>query len=73
MSAAASLLELEKPFDSEHVPARNEKGLIEDERAALKNLTGITPVSSTSTIAVDLDDVLSKTNEAVADCKLSSC
>jgi hypothetical protein len=72
MSAAASRLELGKPSDNEPVAARSKKDPIENERAVLENLTGITPDLSISTIAVDLDDVLSQTNQAVADCTLPS-
>ncbi|XP_006454613.1 hypothetical protein AGABI2DRAFT_182583 [Agaricus bisporus var. bisporus H97] len=64
MSAAASRLELEKPLNQGYIPTGNETEPIEDEGVAVGKLTGITP---DPTIAVDLDDVLSQTNQAVAD------
>lgn len=69
MSAAASRLELEKPLNQGYIPTGNETEPIEDEGVAVGKLTGITP---DPTIAVDLDDVLSQTNQAVADCKSPS-
>lgn len=72
MSAAASRLELEKPLNQGYIPTGNETEPIEDEGVAVGKLTGITPDPLISTIAVDLDDVLSQTNQAVADCKSPS-
>lgn len=69
MSAAASRLELEKPLNQGYIPTGNETEPIEDEGVAVGKLTGITP---DPTIEVDLDDVLSQTNQAVADCKSPS-
>lgn len=71
MSAAGSRLRLESP-----TPELSEfKGPQEDdetpEHEALERLTAISPPSSGPIIAIDLDDVLSQTNQAVADCKYS--
>ena len=63
-SPTTSKLELE--------PVKNDFILFEKhEHEVLQNLTGIslTAASLKPVIAVDLDDVLSQTNEAVAECK----
>lgn len=70
MSAAGSRLRLESPTpelsEFEGVPEDDEVA----EREALERLTSISPPSSSGpVIAIDLDDVLSQTNQAVADCK----
>ncbi|KAF9455020.1 hypothetical protein P691DRAFT_654605 [Macrolepiota fuliginosa MF-IS2] len=77
MSAAASQLELETPQGEVIAPFESSapSGSIEldkvdkqHDREALEKLTGIAPPgSSTSIIAVDLDDVLCETNDAVAE------
>lgn len=67
MSLAASKLELESPKDnSVALPETVEK----HEHEALQALTDIsTPMRTSPVIAIDLDDVLSDTNKAVAECK----
>jgi hypothetical protein len=67
MSAAASRLRSESPSSqpNESLPAKEH----EHERQALERLTGASRTSSKPIIAVDLDDVLSQTNEAVAECE----
>lgn len=80
MSAAASRLELETPHDEGinpldilETPGSTDTNEADEqhEREVLEKLTGITPPGSSSAIiAVDLDDVLCETNQAVAECKL---
>jgi hypothetical protein len=68
MSAAASRLELESPSAvQKSLPAEE----YEHEREVLEKLTVDTTRTSSvgPIIAVDLDDVLGRTNEAVAECK----
>lgn len=67
MSAAASRLELETPSNSEsesdiRVDTNEEAELLDK----LSSIT--TPSSSGPVIAIDLDDVLSQTNQNVAQC-----
>lgn len=61
MSAAASRLRLESPTAKQDVSLPAE----EHEREALVQLTDTTG----HVIAIDLDDVLSQTNQAIVDCK----
>jgi hypothetical protein len=68
MSAAASRLRLESPSaeQNESLPAEEH----EHERKALERFTDTTSSASAGpVIAVDLDDVLSQTNQVVAECK----
>jgi hypothetical protein len=67
MSAAASRLQLESPSHqpNDSLPSKE----YEHERQALEKLAGLS--SAKPVIAVDLDDVLSQTNEAVAECEHS--
>jgi hypothetical protein len=67
MSLAASKLELESPKnESIALPEAVEK----HEHEALQVLTDASPPIRTGpVIAIDLDDVLSDTNKAVAECK----
>ena len=63
MSAAASRLALESPSVEQSTEGH-------DERETLQRLTGTSSTSSARPIiAVDLDDVLGQTNQAIADCK----
>ena len=75
MSAAASRLELRSPSPVPGVQAH--KGLPtpeqQRERETLERLTTATPTSfAKPVIAIDLDDVLSQTNQAIAECKCFS-
>jgi len=68
MSVAASRLRLESPrAEQNEILAADEH---EHERQALERFTSTTRTASAGpVIAVDLDDVLCQTNQAVAECK----
>lgn len=69
MSAAASKLRLESPSIEDAV--LTEDVLDAHEFEALERLTAISPPSSAGPIiAIDLDDVLCLTNQAVAECRV---
>jgi hypothetical protein len=69
MSAAGSRLRLEPPAPESEFEGAPENEEVA-EREALEKLTTISPPSSSGpVIAIDLDDVLSQTNQVVADCE----
>lgn len=79
MSASASRLQLEKPRNCGSTPLDNfvttdpteaSEADEQHEREVLEKFAGITSPTSSSIIAVDLDDVLSETNQGVADCEV---
>ncbi|KAG6891066.1 hypothetical protein C0995_014155 [Termitomyces sp. Mi166 len=63
MSAAGSRQRLESPSGFDELPEQQEQA----EKAALEKLMPLYPPSSGPVIAIDLDDVLSQTNQMVAD------
>ncbi|KAG6868559.1 hypothetical protein C0993_001255 [Termitomyces sp. T159_Od127] len=69
MSAAGSRQRLVSPFedhaDFDELPEQLEQA----EKAALEKLISLSPPPSRPVIAIDLDDVLSQTNQMVADCE----
>lgn len=70
MSAAASKLEIESPSSGREQYFDDEDDIPESEKRLLEKLAITSPASSRGpVIAVDLDDVLSQTNDAVAQCE----
>lgn len=70
MSAASSIHQLESPTVEGGDPLENlPKDQEEREHQTLAKLIAISPHSQ-HVIAIDLDDVLSQTNQTVAECKL---
>lgn len=69
MSAAASVHELEELKDGVKTPTEVE--VLEREREAIDKLLPVPSTLVGPLIAIDLDDVLSQTNQAVADCEES--
>ncbi|TFK76771.1 hypothetical protein BDN72DRAFT_754560 [Pluteus cervinus] len=69
MSYAASKLELESPRHSEvEISEESNEAIPEDEKDAVEKLLATSPPTSAGpVVAVDLDDVLSETNHAVAE------
>lgn len=68
MSAAATIHAIEESFEGREVEIVDD-AVAEAEREALEKLTELHPAAAAGPlIAIDLDDVLSQTNIAVAEC-----